>query len=240
MSVTPAPIPAPISAPIQAAAPDIARRFGIIMASLAALVPARFHRDPRFVHLILPLWYRFTRTARRFERLMARIATNTLPKPRPPRPRRPTQSADRPESNTPRLPALPTGHLWLIRAIPYEVAAYACQLEYLLADPTTVELLAACPAAARLLRPIAHMLGINSPALKRTAPKRRPKATEPANAAATCEPIPPPPPLATHRAGETHPRPNPPDPHGPNAPWPFGYRPSAKWPAGCRRRPAPA
>jgi hypothetical protein len=237
----------------------------MIMANLAALVPARFHRNPTFVHLILPLWYRFTRTARRFERLMARIATNTLPKPRRPRPH-----SSRPHRLTPdaaRLPALPTGHLWLIRAIPYEVAAYASQLNHLLADPATVEILATFPAAARLLRPLARMLGIDAPALKRSAPNRRPKAAAPPTAADEHAPPPcaaghhsgdhqadakspaprgpgpnplGPNPPGPHAPGPNPPRANPPDPCGPNAPWPYTYRPSAKWPAGCRRRPAPA
>jgi hypothetical protein len=248
LTVEPIPTQAPVPATLQSLAPDIAYRFGTIMANLAALVPARFHRNPTFVHLILPLWYRFTRTARRFERLMAQIATNTLPKPRPPRPHRPTQGAARPTPETPRLAALPTGHLWLIRAIPYEVAAYACQLQHLLSDPATVEILATYPAAARMLRPLARMLGIDAPVLNRSPANRRPKAAAPGDAAEDRPALPllhqPPRPEAdqpeANQPAAIPRRANPPDPHGPTAPWPYTYRPSAKWPAACRRIPNPA
>ena len=78
--------PAPNPAPVQALAPDLARRVGLIVAGLAALVAHRFLREPRLASLIVPLWTRLTRTARRFDRLMAKIAANRAPKPRPSRP----------------------------------------------------------------------------------------------------------------------------------------------------------
>jgi hypothetical protein len=198
LSVTPAPIPAPV----QAHAPDLARRFALIVAGLAALVAHRFLREPRLSSYIVPLWTRLTRAATRFERLMARLATNSLPKPRI-RPRRLKPHA---AQTTP----LPTGHGWLIRALPHEAAVYAAQLESLLAEPAAADLLAASPAAGRILRPLARMLGLSAFAPKGTRPKRRPQAASP-RTAPTPAPIPP-----------LHPDPS--------------YRPSANWP----RRPWPA
>jgi hypothetical protein len=194
----------PTPHPVQASAPDIARRFGLIVAAIAALVAHRFLRDPRLMPLIIPLWTRLTRTARRFERLMARVATNRLRMPRPTRP-----GTTRPRPSTPdtaRPPTLPTGHAWLIRAIPYEAAAYGCQLEALLAEQATVDLLAACPQATRILRPLCHMLGLAAFPRKRRAPKPRPEPTP--------RPAKPPNPFAK----PLHPGPD--------------YRPSAKWPRG--------
>ena len=96
--------PPPNPAPIQALAPDLARRVALIVAGLAALVAHRFLREPRLVSLIVPLWTRLTRTARRFERLMAHIANNRPPKPRPSGPHRPTDTARRgPAPRRPRL-----------------------------------------------------------------------------------------------------------------------------------------
>ena len=41
--------------PVQAFAPDIARRVGMIVAALAALVARRFLREPHLMALIVPL-----------------------------------------------------------------------------------------------------------------------------------------------------------------------------------------
>jgi hypothetical protein len=195
--------PAPNPTPVQASAPDIARRVALIVAALAALVAHRFLADPRLASLIIPLWTRLTRTARRFDRLMARFAANRLPKPRPPRPRHQNPGTVRP---TP----FPTGYGWLLRALPHEAATYAAQLEALLAEPAVAALLAACPAAGRILRPLGRMLALDALAPKRNRPKRSPQAETPR--------VPP------QRAP---------------IPWRHddaSYRPSAQWP----RRPWPA
>ena len=215
--------PAPNPTPIQASAPDIARRVGLILGGLAALVALRFLRDPRLVPLIGPLWTRLTRTVRRFDRLMTRIAANRLPKPRPPRPHRPKPATARPAN------PLPTGYAWLIRAIPYEAAGYASQLNYLLAEPATVALFAAHPGALRLLRPFGRMLALDALAPKRIRKKRAPKAAAPREAP------PPRPPLPQHTDPSYRP-----SAQWPRKPWP-AHRPSEPWwPAGPPRRPAPA
>jgi hypothetical protein len=214
LSVTLAPTPAPV----QALAPALARRFGLIVAGLAALVAHRFLREPRLSSLIVPLWTRLTRTARRFERLMAKIAANRAPTPRPARPHRPTPA-------TARATPLPTGHAWLIRALPQEAAAYAAQLEALLAEPAVADLLAASPAAARILRPLGRMLGLSAFAPKRNAPRKRSTQATSPSAAPLRAPIPPP-----------HQDPS----YRPSANWPRAHWPRPHWPPASPRRANPA
>jgi hypothetical protein len=151
--------PAPLPPPVQAFAPDFARRLGLILATLAALIARRFLREPALASLIVPLWSRLQRAARRFERLMARLAAGTLRKPHHSGPGGPHRSAD----------VLPTGRGWLVRALGPEAAACATQLETLLAEPAAAELLALAPTAGRILRPLARMLAIGA-----FAPRPRP------------------------------------------------------------------
>ncbi|MBC7637831.1 MAG: hypothetical protein H7251_19775, partial [Acetobacteraceae bacterium] len=55
------------------AAPELARRFGAILAGLAALVARRFLRMPHLVGLTVLLWTQLGRAARRFERAVTRV-----------------------------------------------------------------------------------------------------------------------------------------------------------------------
>ena len=152
----------PLPTPTSLLAPDLARRVGVIVAALAALIARRFLAEPRLVALIIPLWNRLTLSARRFERLMARLAAGRLPIPR-----RCTVRSVRPVP-PPHRTGLPTGRGWLVRALGYEAVGYASQLEHLLAEPGVADLLAAAPAAQRILRPLRHMLGVG-PAPRRQA-----------------------------------------------------------------------
>jgi hypothetical protein len=147
----------PLPADLRAAAPGIGARLGRILTGLAAVVAMHFLRNPRLVVLIVPLWTRLNRAARRFDRLMARLAAGR--KLRPARPGRPTA---RPSSRRARLPA---GRGWLVAALGYHAAGHASQLDALLAEPETAQLLAAIPGAGRILRPLCHMLGIRPAAL---------------------------------------------------------------------------
>jgi len=144
---------------VQASAPDLARRVGLILTTLAALVARRFLRQPRLAALIIPLWRRLNRVARRFERLMARLAAGALPKPRASGHGGPHRSAN----------TIPTGRGWLVAALGHEAAACATQLQALLAEPAAAELLALAPAAQRILRPLTRMLAIGA-----FAPRPRP------------------------------------------------------------------
>jgi hypothetical protein len=158
-------MPAAPPAPVQAFAPDFARRLGLILTTLAALIARRFPLSPRLVPLIIPLWRRLTRAARRFERLMARLAAGRLP--------RPHRSGSR--GPHPATAVLPRGRLWLIAVLGSEAAACATQLQALLAEPAAAGLLAAVPAARRIVLPLGRLLGLPA-----CAPVRRPRAPRPA------------------------------------------------------------
>ena len=136
-----------IPAPVSAYAPEFARRLGIILRMLAAIVARRLAREPRFIALVVPLWRRINRATRRFERLMAGLAAGRLPKP------------SRSGHGGPRQPnPLPRGRGWLVRVLGHEAAGCASQLQALLAEPEAAGLLALVPAAARIIRPLGRML----------------------------------------------------------------------------------
>jgi hypothetical protein len=160
--------PASLPPPVQAFAPDFARRLGLILATLTALIARRFPREPALAALVVPLWRRLTRAARRFERLMARLAAGTLPKPRAPSSASPGRGDHR------SVDVLPTGKGWLVRALGPEAAACATQLQALLAERGAAELLALAPAARRILRPLTRLLAIGA-----FAPRPRPARAVP-------------------------------------------------------------
>lgn len=197
------PLPEPASS-----APVVAVRLGIILRALAGLVARAFLRDPRHVALIIPLHGYITRTIRRFEAALARTAPYP---PRPPRPRTARQSITR-------ISVLPRRRGWLVETLRHEAAGYGSQLAYLLNEPETARLLAAAPHAARVLRPICHLLGI------------RPAALQPPTAAPSHAPAP--------RPARARPRPQRPEPYtlpairtGPPCPhitwWPWFPAPSS-------------
>jgi hypothetical protein len=80
---------------LRAAAPGLAGRFVLIMASLVAVIARRYLRMPRRVALIVPLCAYLARAGRRFERLAARLAARKL---RPGRPGRPIPARPAPAS----------------------------------------------------------------------------------------------------------------------------------------------
>ena len=140
-----------IPAPVSAYAPEFARRLGIILRMLAAIVARRLAREPRFIALVVPLWRRINRATRRFERLMVSLAAGRLPKP------------SRSGHGGPRQPnPLPRGRGWLVRVLGYEAAGCASQLQALLAEPEAADLLALVPAAARIIRPVGRMLDLDA------------------------------------------------------------------------------
>ncbi len=159
--------PAPIPPELRAAAPLLAVRLGMILAGLAALIARAFLKHPRHVAVILPLWARLTRAARRFERLMARLTEGKTPRP------------SRPGHSGPPPTPLPTAHGWLVVALRHEAAAYACQLEAFLAEPQTAALIAHSPQAGRILRPLCRMLGLPQGAATHQPPAIPPTPPEP-------------------------------------------------------------
>jgi hypothetical protein len=168
--------PAPLPAPVQASAPDLARRVAIILTALLALIALRCRREPRLAVVLTQLWTYLNRAAQRFERLMARLAAGELQKPR---------QSDAPSSASPHpggphsKPALPTGRAWLIRVLGHEAAAYAYQLQTLLAEAAAAALLAEVPTAQRILRPITRMLAIGAFVLRPRPVRAAPVAAPP-------------------------------------------------------------
>ena len=153
--------PSALAPELIAAAPDISGRLGRILMALAALIAHAFLHDPRHVALINPLWSYITRTARRFDRHIARLVAGKLRIYTP----RPASGAAAARPARPRT-RLPTDRAWLIAAIGYRAAGYRSQLNHLLSEPETAALIAASPQAARLLRPICHLLGITAAAIQ--------------------------------------------------------------------------
>ena len=147
---------APIPLTLSAAAPDLARRFGRILAALATLIAAAYLRHPTRAPLIVPLWSYLTRSARRFGHLMAHLAAARLPRRRLPR-------APRPGRVRPHRAAFPTNFAWLVADLRHEAAAHALYLAAFLAEPAIADLLAVSPAAGRLFRPLCRMLGLPNP-----------------------------------------------------------------------------
>jgi hypothetical protein len=168
------------ASPTLSRAPDFAARLGVILAGLAALIARRFLRDPFRAALIVPLWTYLTRAARRLDRAFGRLAAGFSPRPR----------AAKPHPSRPHLkPPFPTRRGWLVAALGSEAAAYASQIESLLAEPAAADALAGSLAARRTLAPIRRMLGIIPPRPRRPRPRVRPQP-RPAPAAAP-RPTPP-------------------------------------------------
>ena len=161
MTLTPAPLSLPDTAP------EMARRFGEILAALAALVARRFLRDPQFASVIVPLWSWLGRAARRMARAVER----------PPVVRTARVAKDRAEPQAGarvRPVRLPSRHGWLVRALGWEAAGYGSQLAALLAEPGMQAVLAALPGTGRILRPLCRMLGMTvPPVVARPKPARK-------------------------------------------------------------------
>ena len=190
---------APLTAELRLSAPDVARRLAPILLALAALVASALSRHPTHIRHVYGIWARVTRASHRFARLMDRLAagkpTRVRAKRPPAVPRPPIEGALRTGPN-PAGP-IPRGHGWLIHAIPYHAMAYTSQLEHLFAQPDARAVLEASPQAARLLRPICRLLGLQlipGQGLVQTPipPLRRPRGTA-AKPAAPPQPDPKPP-----------------------------------------------
>ena len=154
------------ASPTLSRAPDFAARLGLILAGLAALVARCLLRDPFRAHLIVPLWKHITGAARRLDRAFARLAAGLSPRP-----------SRRHAASQRRRSVLPTRRGWLVIALGSEAAAYASQIEFLLAEPEAAAALANSLAARRTLAPIRHMLGLTPPRPRR--PRVRIKAPPP-------------------------------------------------------------
>jgi hypothetical protein len=136
---------------VSSTAPEMARRFAMIMAGLGALIARRFLKMPHLSGFTVLLWTRLNRAVRRLERVLARP---------PAKARAPRARAERGDCVRTRQPGLPSGRGWIVRELGWEAAAYIGHLEVLLAEPETQALLARFPGAGRILRPFCRMLGV--------------------------------------------------------------------------------
>ena len=132
-------------------APELARRFALILAGLAAVVARRFLRMPHLMGLTGALYGRLVRLAQRFERGLTRTAKQ-----------RAARVGNAGIARV-RAVALPSGRGWLVRELGWEAAGYGCQLEALLAEPAMQAALADMPGLGRVLRPLCRMLGVVAP-----------------------------------------------------------------------------
>ena len=135
-------------------APDVARRFAMILAGLGALVARRFLRMPHLSGFTLLLFSRLHRAVRRFYRALTRPAGKA---------RAPRVRVDRNGDVRARAVALPSGRGWIVRELGWEAAAYKAYLEALVAETGTLTALEARPGLGRILRPICRMLGVVMP-----------------------------------------------------------------------------
>ncbi len=165
-----------------------AARFARLIAALCEAVAARASGPARpglAGPLVILIWTRLRRMARRVERIAARLAAGPLPPPR-------RRLATPRRTAAPPYQRLPRGRAWLVRLAP--AAAFgAGQLQALLDDPAVQTLTEAAPQIGRTLRPLCRMLGVSLPPFlrlpsqARPAPPRRatagrPRPTEPARA----------------------------------------------------------
>ena len=165
---------------------DVAARLDVILGGLLLLIAAQFRR---LGPLTMPLWTRISRARQRLARLLANLAAGTVPKPCAPRPGRPSH---------PRAAPLPRGHAWVVAILGYHAAGRGAQLNALLADPAMQQAIAAAPSAARTLRPLCRMLGIDLPPCLQPSPPIAAPITGPGAAA--------PPPRPTPRRRAVRPR----------------------------------
>ena len=156
---------------------DLAIRLGWILVGLAALVARKFPRYIRLLPLVCRVWSRVSTANMRFIRLTGLVAAGRWSNRAPATTVR--QTTPTPRAERPPAPSYPTAHGWIVHAIGWEAAGYTCQLEHLLADPAMVAFIAATPAAARILRPIVHMLGADPgpglPGIPRPCPRPIPQ-----------------------------------------------------------------
>ena len=165
--------------PTPITATEVAARLDSILTPLLAVITAHFRI---LGHLGAPLWNRISHARQRITRLLALLAAGRKPHPSGSRiwrcpPPVPPEPGVVPLPGTGPAPYLSRRFAWIIIRIGYRAGGFASQLSHLLQQPGVAEILAASPGAARSMRPLCRMLGIDLPlALRRPAPPPRPPA----------------------------------------------------------------
>ena len=144
---------------------SLASVFHVLVAGLRGVIAPVASRDKARAAFFMFIWNRIGQAALRFEKLVARWKSGSLPKPRQraPRPAKPDAPARKP------LPFyIPKGRAWLQRALnDYEVDGCrlinGCRSQFLhtIASAEMREFLEAAPQARRILNPFCRMLGMN-------------------------------------------------------------------------------
>ena len=160
-----------LSPSTRAAAPDIAARFWEIVTGLAKLVHRSLARNPARIPIILLVYHRIWSATRRLTTL-----ANALAAGQPTHVQRPRPTAKRERKPRPKTLYIPQAKGWLLADLKHEAAYFRLRLEALLEDPAVAELIANTPRAARILRPLCHMLAMAPACL----PPRKPRARKPA------------------------------------------------------------
>jgi hypothetical protein len=170
----------------------IEQAFSAIIAALGRFVGSRRETRTKWgdpiaplpTPLIVAIYARLININRRFQALMVQIRAGTLREPRarrpeeaarrrarraelaamdPPPPRKPPHR-ELPEAYGPMAP-LPRDFGYVKRLVPWHAAPLAHQMQVLLARPEMAEIIAATPRLQRVLRPLCHMLGIETAGL---------------------------------------------------------------------------
>ena len=152
-------------------APELARRFAVIMAGLGALIARRFLKMPHLSQFTVQLWNYLNRATRRFYRALTR---------KPAKARAKRARVGRADDAQVRPVALPSGRGWIVRELGWEAAAYLSHLEVLLAEVATRAALNGAPGAGRVLRPICRMLGVSVEVIPKIVPKMMAELVPPA------------------------------------------------------------
>lgn len=159
---------------------ELAQRLDGIFASIVLFL---FGRVQAPGDLTFRLSTRFARARRRLANLLALLTAGRLPRVYAPRPD---------QKRNPAPVRFSRRRAWLPATFGYQIAAYGSHLDHLLRDPQTLALLASAPpaivkSAARTLRPLCHLFGVDLPPILQLPPKPpRPKPVKPPR-----EPLPP-------------------------------------------------
>ncbi len=136
---------------------DLTERFDLLIRRLCDAVAIQSARHPFLTPLLVLVWTRLRRMARRFASLAARMEAGRLKPPRPT-----IQNADPDRTRPPRpppQPPFPSSPGWLLHYVRLEAAATASLIRHMLEhDPEMRALLEAAPQLGRILRPLLGMV----------------------------------------------------------------------------------
>ena len=161
---------------------NLAAYFARILLGLRTMARARTLPDAAAATMLFALSAYLIRATQRFERLHARWLAGTLrpatPRTLPARPR-PARTQPDPALN-PARPRLTRSRGWLRRALGPDAGNFGHQIVHMMLRPDMPAFLAAAPQAARILRPILHLLATDLPAELALPPRpRRARAPKP-------------------------------------------------------------